>query len=444
MSQLKMKKLLMPFFFGGDRLTDERVQCAQVALKDSLTSKGRLEGFISKSEDFHRLMNFLEAIFKLTYSSDLAGEPCTMHYYRNLLGHRSAKGKVKNAYRAYKMLYYTVLDAICVVLFLDKMGSVDIANISLPNLSELSSCDKIQWLNDLCEEIIVKWFFDDKEDVMEEIRNDLQDAQKNYWTATFNNGRFKCHHCDKDYKRVSSLKAHESEKHGVSLSRMKKGKHVQSDEVQDYVLMLFKLVMLHKNFDDGVDMGDGGRCVRSAKYELPLYHKTQKIKYSISSIHTTAMASGLLTPDQEERFIVNRYVNLQGGKNNNISLDEYIEMLNRDSKAACTGHQTKESILRHSKDYPLLIQLTNQFEQASEFGNRKGFHHHPSYLLDVQKVVKDLLDHNFLIRDVNRKLSKKLPGLDRNPFLNCSRDLSTLLHRHKPSSPFGRLRDCRF
>jgi hypothetical protein len=47
-------------FFKGDRLTDERIQCAQVALKDSLTSKGRLEGFISKSEDFHRLMNFLE------------------------------------------------------------------------------------------------------------------------------------------------------------------------------------------------------------------------------------------------------------------------------------------------------------------------------------------------------------------------------------------------
>lgn len=44
----------------GDRLTDERVQCAKVAVKDSLTSKGRLEGFISKSEDFHRLMNFLE------------------------------------------------------------------------------------------------------------------------------------------------------------------------------------------------------------------------------------------------------------------------------------------------------------------------------------------------------------------------------------------------
>jgi hypothetical protein len=193
------------------------------------------------------------------------------------------------------MLYHTVLDGICVVLFLDKLDSTDIDDVSLPNFTEMSSCDKIRWLNDLCEEIIVKWFFADKEDVMEELRNDLQDVQKNYWTAAFNDGRFKCHHCEKDYKRVSSLKAHESEKHNVSLSRTKKGKQSPSDELQDYVLMLFKLVMLHKNFDDGVDMGDGGRCVRSAKYELPIYHKTQKIKYSICSIHTTALSSGLLT-----------------------------------------------------------------------------------------------------------------------------------------------------
>lgn len=102
----------------------------------------------------------------------------------------------------------------------------------------------------------------------------MQGVEKNYWTATFDNGLFKCHHCDRDYKRVSSLKAHESEKHGVSLSRIKKEKSEQNDELQDYVLMLFKLVMLHRNFDDGVNMGDGGRFVRSAKYELTLYYVT--------------------------------------------------------------------------------------------------------------------------------------------------------------------------
>lgn len=48
----------------ADRQTVERVQCARVAVKDSLSSKERLEGFISKSKDSHRLMNFLEVKLK--------------------------------------------------------------------------------------------------------------------------------------------------------------------------------------------------------------------------------------------------------------------------------------------------------------------------------------------------------------------------------------------
>ncbi|OWF47690.1 hypothetical protein KP79_PYT01282 [Mizuhopecten yessoensis] len=51
-----------PLLFGGDRLTDERFQGAQQALSNGETASDRLEGFISKIEDFHRLMNFLEVI----------------------------------------------------------------------------------------------------------------------------------------------------------------------------------------------------------------------------------------------------------------------------------------------------------------------------------------------------------------------------------------------
>ena len=43
----------------GDRLTDERIQSAQESMASDVPSY-RLKGFISKIEDFHRLMNFLE------------------------------------------------------------------------------------------------------------------------------------------------------------------------------------------------------------------------------------------------------------------------------------------------------------------------------------------------------------------------------------------------
>ena len=73
-------------------------------------------------------------------------------------------------------------------------------------------------------------------------------------------------------------------------------------------------------------MGDGERSVRSAKYELPLYNKTNKIKHAIGSIYLTASTSCILPTDQQKRLTANRFINLQGGKNNNIALDEFVEL----------------------------------------------------------------------------------------------------------------------
>ncbi|XP_052761805.1 uncharacterized protein LOC128204429 [Mya arenaria] len=82
---MKNGEIVEPFFFGGDRLTDERVQGAQMAMKNADTPLTRLEGFISKIEDFHRLMNFLEAIEKLSYRAEQASERGTIAFYRNFL-----------------------------------------------------------------------------------------------------------------------------------------------------------------------------------------------------------------------------------------------------------------------------------------------------------------------------------------------------------------------
>lgn len=130
-----------------------------------------------------------------------------------------------------------------------------------------------------------------------------------------------------------SLKAHENNKHNVQLlsKKPKKKEHRDHDQLQDHLVMLFKLTILHRNLDSAVDMADGERSVRSAIFEMPFYNKTNKVKYLIGSIHLTALTSGILTDEQQQRLVSNRVVNIQGGKNNNIALDEYLEMLNRDS-----------------------------------------------------------------------------------------------------------------
>lgn len=90
--------------------------------------------------------------------------------------------------------------------------------------------------------------------------------------------------------------------------------------------MLFKLSLDQRNLDEAVDMGEGERCTRFTRYEPQIYHKTGKTKYTIVSIHLTALVSGLLLPQQTECLIANRFVNAQGGANNkNIAFDEYAQ-----------------------------------------------------------------------------------------------------------------------
>jgi hypothetical protein len=53
-----------------------------------------------------------------------------------------------------------------------------------------------------------------------------------------------------------------------------------------------------------------------------------------------------------------------------------------------SGHQTKESIIKHSQEYPILINFVKHYDAINRCRIRKGFHHLPSYLGDVKKVAK--------------------------------------------------------
>lgn len=48
-----------------------------------------------------------------------------MYYFKILLNAKNVKGKVKNSFRAHKLLYYVVFDAICCSLFMQEMNVED-------------------------------------------------------------------------------------------------------------------------------------------------------------------------------------------------------------------------------------------------------------------------------------------------------------------------------
>ena len=343
------------------------------------------------------------------------------------------------------MLYYTIFDGICCALFLRELNlkSFDDDIPLPPDWDKFCDSDKIKWLNTISERIVKKWFFE-SDDLCQEIRSVVNDPdhEENYWTSNYSDGRFKCHFCDKTYAYSKTLKTHELKVHSHNVSKHSSEKESSNcDEVFNYVMLVFKLIALHRNLDSAVDMADGRRSVRSAKYEVPIYNKTNKLKYLIGSVHLTALVSGTLPPNQTERLVWNRFINLGGGKNNNMAIDEYVELVNRDTKNTCSGYQTKESIIAHSREFPHLIESTRHVDEICDVHKRKGFHKKPSYVQDVKKVASELIKIDAFNETSGRTLVCREIVSSRNPFESCYTNVPTLIHRHKPILPFRRLRN---
>lgn len=74
---------------------------------------------------------------------------------------------------------------------------------------------------------------------------------------------------------------------------------------------------------------------------VPIFHKTHKTKYVIGCIHLTTLTEDILPDKQHEGLILNPCVNIQGGTNQNIISDEYLELLNREIKDIAERNQTK-------------------------------------------------------------------------------------------------------
>ena len=143
---------------------------------------------------------------------------------------------------------------------------------------------------------------------------------------------------------------------------------VNCDELNNYTLLLFKLCALHQNLDSAVDMGYGRLSVRSAKYEPPVSKQTNKTKYLIGSIHLTYLVSGTLLKELTVGLVWNRFINVSEGKSNNMAIDKYVEQRH---KSYLCQIQTKEIIIAHSKDFPLLLAATKHFDKIFQVWNYK-------------------------------------------------------------------------
>lgn len=72
-----------------------------------------------------------------------------------------------NVYRVYKMLYYVILDVICLLFFLNFFDVLDIEYVIelLRNFVVMLDEEKIEYIDFVSENILRKFFFDSIDDI---------------------------------------------------------------------------------------------------------------------------------------------------------------------------------------------------------------------------------------------------------------------------------------
>lgn len=97
-----------------------------------------------------------------------------------------------NFYRVYKYLYYIVFDVLCCVMFLDEFEIVNFDDVILffENFDVKLNDEKIVWINEICVNLLKKYFFNEGDDLMEILREILNDFNylENYWIFNMNDG----------------------------------------------------------------------------------------------------------------------------------------------------------------------------------------------------------------------------------------------------------------
>ncbi|XP_066924970.1 uncharacterized protein [Clytia hemisphaerica] len=328
-------------FFGGDQLTEERSRTVQFARADGRTVEERLQGIIPKFEDWHAIRTGYESALKIFFNKESTADAGT--YLSNAI---------------------SKLFVIFVVL-----SGVDSIEDYHPPL-ELETKDlatKRRWLHGRIHLFL-------KNNVMGslEMLTKMLPEQKTH----------KCRDkkCTKRFFFLPAKNMHEEIEHGLPpLTNLEEtSKEVADDDLYNYSCSRVCVGLLLLNANDAVKEGDGDRLMRFYRIYTFIFRMNGNHKYAYICLRLKARELALLSAREYHRLKWNRFVNNEGGRGKNISLDLRLEHINKVTKALIKSqgmqNVTDESVESISKAIGGMEELVES--QLLDAGITKRSSHH--------------------------------------------------------------------
>ena len=207
--------------------------------------------------------------------------------------------------------------------------------------------------------------------------------------------------------------------HGVLPSDSHPTDH-QADYKHNYICALLREGLLDMARLDAVKEGDGERIMRHWRYDFVYFSINRHHNYRLLSFRLIAQVYALLTPRMAARVIHNRTVNVHGGDGHNISLDIFLEFLNKEVKEDLkrSGSTLTPKLRdRVGRSKQVLDELLHVFDQEVELFTGIGRHSKPDWSGEISQMVKDLKCEDFFQTHPGRQF-QSFPKFPMNKMFN--------------------------
>lgn len=188
-----------------------------------------------------------------------------------------------------------------------------------------------------------------------------------------------------------------------------------ASSVYNYTREVISLGLLYLNFKDAVREGDGERVLLTWKYFLVMFRATGHRNYAMEALTLLTQCLVTLPPNLAEQVKWNRFINTHGHPGQNITMDLFMEHLNRIIKTAIDGlgaNKTERAIVRAGKCVGCFANVLERFDGQAGIAAVSGKHSEQTISNDLKEIVQQLLEADvFDTSHAHKSFSKLKPNL---------------------------------
>lgn len=184
----------------------------------------------------------------------------------------------------------------------------------------------------------------------------------------------------------------------------------EPDELYNYSLQLCHWYLQLLELSDTAKEGDMNRLILNCKYNLPFFYSHSKLsKYLVENIDFVLKCEHLLSPLQRMRVLEGSFVNIYGGKGQNVESDLVQEhsVCNQKSLIKTLGaNKTERAISRVTSAADTFANICSKFDESVQLKPKSARHSKQINEQDQNVIYKQLRK----LRPFHHSPGRKLKG----------------------------------